>query len=453
MKTGKTKAIPQNDSFDEDEKPDGWEQVNLSRISELIMGQSPPGSTYNTEGVGVPFFQGKADFTEKSPVVRVWCTQPKKFAKSGDILIAVRAPIGPTNVADRDCSIGRGLAAIRPKNGIPTEYILYYLKLKEPELALSGTGSTFTAIKKENLANLSIPLPPLAEQQRIVARVEVLLTHVNTTRDRLSRVPFIMKRFRQAVLAAACSGMLTEEWRGSYLEVESAERVLDRLRKGQKIKYFTKNYDPDFDSEFNLPINWCYVTLDRLIEFNRAIGYGVLKPGDYDPNGIRLIKSGQVRDGFMDLSETYRITPELDRQYTRTQLQGGEILLNLIGASIGRSAIASSELIGSNVSRAIAVIPVIKFFVKYVQLNLQGPLGQKLIQSKTGGSAQPVLNLEEVRSLLIPLPPLAEQHEIVRRVGALFERADAIDREVVAASRRCERLTQAVLGRAFTGKI
>ena len=211
MKTGKNVVIPLNDSFGVDELPDGWEQVNLSQIAELIMGQSPPGTTYNTEGVGVPFFQGKSDFTEKSPVVRTWCTQPKKFAKAGDILISVRAPVGPTNVADRDCSIGRGLAAIRPKNGIPTEYILYYLKLKEPELALRGTGTTFTAIKKEDLVNLSIPLPPLTEQQRIVARVEALLAHSNAARDRLSRVPLIMKRFRRAVLAAACSGGLTDE--------------------------------------------------------------------------------------------------------------------------------------------------------------------------------------------------------------------------------------------------
>src|SRR5438874_1850685 len=99
--------------------PEGWAYAKLPQIAAINMGQSPPGSTYNKQGDGLPFFQGKADFGDRSPTVRVWCASPKKIAQPGDVLISVRAPVGPTNVADHTCGIGRGLAAVTPLDGIP----------------------------------------------------------------------------------------------------------------------------------------------------------------------------------------------------------------------------------------------------------------------------------------------------------------------------------------------
>ena len=177
------------------------------------MGQSPPGSTYNEEGEGLPFFQGKAEFGDRHPTVRKWCSAPTKIAEAGDVLISIRAPVGPTNVADRTCAIGRGLAAIRPLAGIPTDFLLHAIRMQEDDLASQGTGSTFTAINREHLDAIEVPLPPLAEQRRIVAKVEVLLERTSAARARLAKVPAIAKRFRQSVLAAACSGRLTTEWR------------------------------------------------------------------------------------------------------------------------------------------------------------------------------------------------------------------------------------------------
>src|SRR5688572_24701368 len=110
----------------------------------LIMGQSPPGRTYNDDGKGLPFFQGKTDFRQRYPVVRKWCSAPTKIAEAGDVLISIRAPVGPTNVADQTCAIGRGLAAIRPTLVTLTEFLLFALRLQEQSLAEQGTGSTFT---------------------------------------------------------------------------------------------------------------------------------------------------------------------------------------------------------------------------------------------------------------------------------------------------------------------
>jgi type I restriction enzyme S subunit len=444
MKTGKIVAIPQKDSFEEDELPDGWEQVNLSQISELIMGQSPPGTTYNTEGDGVPFFQGKADFTEISPVVRTWCTQPKKFSKSGDILISVRAPVGPTNVADRDCSIGRGLAAIRPKNGIPTEYILYYLKLKEPELALSGTGSTFTAIKKEDLANLSIPLAPLTEQQRIVARVEALLTHVNAARDWLSRVPLIMNKFRQAVLAAACSGRLTEGWRESNV-VEGIEQSLQKD-------------NVDFNDETNtlfyigsVPETWGWISIDDAME--KVIDYRGRTP-PIEKEGIPHITTSNIRNGHINwITEKFVTQETYDNYMTRGIPEIGDVFFTMEGP-LGEVAILHENRKFSLAQRMLLLRGQKEIFdSEYLAFALMCSGVQSAINMKATGSGVKGIAYKRFKHVQLPLPPLAEQHEIVRRVGLLFERADAFDQEVAAAGRRCERLTQAVLGKAFSGKL
>jgi type I restriction enzyme S subunit len=434
MRSKKSTPVPEKNSRVH-ELPDGWEQVNLSQISDLIMGQSPPGSTYNTEGVGVPFFQGKADFTEKSPVLRTWCTQPKKFAKSGDILISVRAPVGPTNVADRDCSIGRGLAAIRPKNGIPIEYILYYLKLKESELALSGTGSTFTAIKKEDLANLSIPLPPLAEQQRIVARVEALLSHINAARERLRRVPVLMKKVRQGVLAAACSGRLTEGWRE---ENPLAEYGL------------LEKFDTEIPDDWNIPETWQWSTISRVCEKVVDCPHSTPK---WTQSGQICIRTSEIKPCYLDLSQARYVSEDTYRErIQRLEPKEGDIVYSREG-TLGQAAIIPKGVkicLGQRIMLLRAALHCSPFFLMYL---VNSPQTLKIVNELTTGSTSPHINVGDVKKFPVSLPPLAEQHEIVRRVNALFARADAVEREVADATNRAEAMTQAVLGKAFSGKL
>ena len=129
--------------------------ATLSSVAEIIMGQSPPSDTYNDQGEGLPFYQGKTDFGLKYPAPRLYCTAPQKTAEAGDILISVRAPVGPTNIAPEKSCIGRGLAAIRAK-GIDAEFLFFNLRYVEPYIASLGTGSTFTAINKHHLADFEV---------------------------------------------------------------------------------------------------------------------------------------------------------------------------------------------------------------------------------------------------------------------------------------------------------
>ncbi len=134
----------------------------------VIAGQSPKGSSYNENGEGLEFHQGKKAFG-KSIIEHsnVWTTEITKIAEPGDILMSVRAPVGPTNITDRRICIGRGLAAIRCKRDIIPQYILYALRNIESRI-IGNDGAVFNSINKKQIEDLPLPILPLSEQQSIV---------------------------------------------------------------------------------------------------------------------------------------------------------------------------------------------------------------------------------------------------------------------------------------------
>ena len=126
-------------------------------VASVILGQSPPSSAYNGVGEGPPFFQGKVDFQRLHPIPRVWCTDGRKFAEPGDILISVRAPVGDVNVATDHCGIGRGLAAVRPGPDSDPWFLYFALLYSKPTLEAMATGSTFASVNRNTLNDLDIP--------------------------------------------------------------------------------------------------------------------------------------------------------------------------------------------------------------------------------------------------------------------------------------------------------
>ena len=153
--------------------------VMLKEICSINMGQSPNSESYNENGEGVPFFQGNADFGERYPMTRKWCTAPTKIANAEDILISVRAPIGAMNYAREECCIGRGLAALTPdKTKVSSEFIFWLLKGKNDELNCKGTGSTFKAIGRKVLEEILVPdieLKKQIEYSEIIEKVYAII--------------------------------------------------------------------------------------------------------------------------------------------------------------------------------------------------------------------------------------------------------------------------------------
>lgn len=448
--------------------PVGWGRAKLCEVVDINMGQSPPGSSYNGRGDGLPFFQGKAQFGDRYPTVKVWCTEPKKIAKPGDVLISVRAPVGPSNVADCECIIGRGLAALTPLGGIPTEYILFAFRLLEPQLSKMGTGSTFTAIKREILEEIEIDIAPLAEQKRIVAKVQELLTRVNAVRERLAKVQEIMKRFRQSVLSAACFGHLTTDWREKNPDLEPALELLKRIQKERKKRYeeecATAKLEgkrkpkkpegmeiPDID-ETNLPEipeSWRWAHLQNLGELSRG-------KSKHRPRNAPKLFGGKypfIQTG--DVARSNRFVTSHLQTYNEIGLAQSRLfpentLCITIAANIGDTAILTypacfpDSVVGFIPGQGFFEVLFAMYYIRTVQSDLQ---------AFAPATAQRNINLEILHKIAVPMPPLAEQKEIVRRAEALFKIADKIEERYEKAKARVDKLTQSILAKAFRGEL
>ncbi|MCM4168369.1 hypothetical protein KCTC52924_01939 [Arenibacter antarcticus] len=144
---------------------------SLEEVADIVAGQSPPSKFYNKNGNGLPFFQGKTDFGDKYPMVRAWCTEPSKVASANDILMSVRAPVGPVNIATEKCVIGRGISAISAKSGYYSLYLYYYLKTNQNLIRKYSTGSTFKAITQKEIKRIPINIPESLNDQKRIAKI------------------------------------------------------------------------------------------------------------------------------------------------------------------------------------------------------------------------------------------------------------------------------------------
>jgi len=432
----------------------------LADLCTIVMGQSPPSSTYNTEKRGLPFFQGKAEFSKLHPVPVKWCDACVKIAQRNDILVSVRAPVGASNIADCSCGIGRGLAAVRydPCNS----FLFYFLKCHEKDLDKKGTGTTFRAISGDVLRSYPIHLPPLPEQRAIVAKIEQLFSELDNGIANLKKAQEQLKVYRQAVLKKAFEGDLTKAWREAQVDLPSAKELLDRITTereqaakahGKKLKPVKPIGEQELAELPVLPEGWAWARIDNILAEHRDCGYGVLQPGEHVPDGTPLIRVGDINDGIVSIFDMKKISPIIAGQYKRTFLKGGEVLITLVGA-IGRTAVVRDSCIGSNVARAVGVIPVSSqlnsFFIE-LYLRRDGMV-QELI-NKSHEVARKTLNLEDVKNTIVVVAPYQEQSQIVNEIETRISVCDNLESAIKESLEKAEALRQSILKKAFDGSL
>ena len=445
------------------ELPDGWKLARLPEIADINMGQSPPGHTYNDAGVGLPFFQGKADFGEWFPTARKWCSEPRKVADADDILISVRAPVGPTNIANVRCAIGRGLAAIRPRCGVPSLFVMLAFRLQEEQLAEQGTGSTFTAISRRHLDDFCLPIPPLSEQKRIVAKVEELLAHVNAVRERLEKVPAILKRFRQAVLAAACLGKLTKDWRTRHPEVGSAQDLAKRVAAEREAHWkeavaklpssASRRYGAPAEitpaEPGELPETWAWTTLEALTYF--TVDYRGRTPPTAE-SGVPVISSANIDQGRVVHEPRRCVSQSIFKEWQKRGIPDeGDLIVTTEGA-VGQVALfpAGGPYVLTRRVFACKTNGIDNQFLAYCFTH--GATREHIDSHSQGSTVLRILKPNLMASP-VPLPPEEEQAEIVRRVEDLLSRAKAVGKVAASQLALIEPLHASLLGRAFSGEL
>jgi type I restriction enzyme, S subunit len=397
--------------------PKDWKWVKLGEACNVIMGQSPPSTSYNTDGVGLPFFQGKAEFTELHPIVEKWCDAPNKIALPNDILLSVRAPVGTTNIANQKCCIGRGLAAIRFDN---YKYAFYFLRSIQQELDSKGTGTTFRAISGETIRETIFPLPPKETQQQIVSKIEELFSELDKGIEELKTAQQQLKVYRQAVLKWAFEGKLTNE----------------NVKDGE------------------LPEGWQRVCLDQVCSLITDGKHGdCINEKD---SGYYFLSAKDVRNNTLLYENARQITQSgFEETHRRTNLKPGDICLVNTGATIGRISLAPNDpkTYRTTFQKSVAVIKCITYLIenKYLSYVLKSDL-KKLVKISSG-TAVPNLLLGTLKKHDVALPPLEEQQQIVQEIESRLSVCDKIEETITDSLKQAEALRQSILKKAFEGKL
>lgn len=200
--------------------------VTLKDVCTINMGQSPDSDSYNDNGEGVPFFQGNADFGERYPVTRKWCSAPTKMAAPEDILISVRAPIGAMNYAKEECCIGRGLAALTPdKTKVSPKFIFWLLKGKNAELNSKGTGSTFKAIGRKVLEETKVPDIPLEKQLEHSEILEKIYAVIQHRKSELQMLDDLIKARFVELFGNGHDGVCNVKMLGNFCKFQQGTQV------------------------------------------------------------------------------------------------------------------------------------------------------------------------------------------------------------------------------------
>jgi type I restriction enzyme S subunit len=466
--------------------------TKLGKHVELVMGQAPPGDKCNTSGTGTIFVKA-GEFGPLYPEIIEWTTSPLKMAKLGDVLICVvGATIGKLNLAI-DCAIGRSVAAIRPRSHIDTKFLYYSLFPYTIRLRSGSRGSAQGVIGKDDLNAIAVRVPPLAEQQRIVAKVDELMalcdaleaetyqaleahellvanllatltrsadanelsenwTRIETHFDTLFTTEASIDQLKQTILQLAVMGKLVpqdpndEPATGLIRRLHAARTQLiqrGEAKRTQALQPITQTETP-----FAIPRNWQWVHFEDVTNPAYAISYGVLVPGENEEGGIPFVRIADLSISLPSERPEKSISPEIDAQYERTRLIGGEILMGVVG-SIGKLGIAPESWRGANIARAVCrIVPSDMISKEYIIWLLQSDFMQSNFRGNTRTLAQPTLNINLIRSSLTPLPPVGEQRRIAEKVAQLYGICEALKARLAERQRQQIQFADAVVSKA-----
>ncbi len=384
--------------------------VELQQVTTIIAGQSPESSTYNSIADGLPFFQGKADFQDKFPKVRIWCNSAKrKEAEPGDILMSVRAPVGSVNICNQKCIIGRGLSAIRPHANLNNYFLYYYLKCNEQNVASLGTGSTFQAITQTTLKRLEVPLPPLDDQIRIATL--------------LSKVENLI--FRRSEQLKQLDELLKSVFLGMFGDPVRNEKGWETVPFSRILKDIESGWSPVCEARAASPSEW-----------------GVLK-------------LGAITSCVFKCDENKALLPDV-LPIARNEVHVGDLLFSrkntydLVAACVyvfdTRAKLMISDLIFRFVfDDDVAVNPM------YIWKLLINDSQRKKIQSFAGGAAGSMPNISKanLKNIVIPLPPL----ELQNRFEAIVAKVEALKAHYNMSLINLESLYGTISQKAFKGEL
>lgn len=379
---------------------DAWQVKAFTEVAEVIAGQSPPSETYNDKGLGLPFLQGNADFSDKHPKPSSWCDVPQKTAIGGDVLFSVRAPVGEMNLADQEYAIGRGLAAIRAVD-IDKGFLYHGLQRWRWSLQRVAQGTTFDAVTARHFRQLRIAIPSGKDEQAAIARI-------------LDAVDTAIERARAAVeQAKELKAALIQDFFYSALGVTAyANRPTKKL-----------------------PVGWSLAPTQNLLA--QEPKNGVSPQASSHPPGIPTFSIAAVREGRVNLENTdnLKYTQLPDKIANQFKINRGDMLIVRGNANpdlVGKAGMVDTfpkyciypditKRVVFQTEGELAITP------EFAVLAWNHPIlhNQILRRAKTSNGTLKINN-RDVKQIVMPVPPLAEQTKLVELVAAVNAKIDAL---------------------------
>ena len=448
------------------ELPLNWIECELEKVVKLSSGGTPKSSNKKYyEGGTIPWLI-IADLNDgyiekaKTNITELGLRESSaKIVPFGAILIAMYGSIGKLGIANISCATNQAIAFTEKIDlNLDNKFLFYYLFSIKSYLASLGKGGAQQNISQTVLKKIPILLPPLNEQKRIVEKLDKMMKIVDGVNARLDKIPTALKRARQSILNQAITGELTKDWREKNLNIIPASIMIEKFKqsllesssKNEKDKInnifsFKENY-----FSFDIPHTWTFSILEKL---SKSFKYGTSTKSE-SSGLVPVLRMGNIQKGEIDWNDLVYTSDS--KEIEKYKLEKNDVLFNRTNSPelVGKTAIYRGERAAIYAGYLIKIENYKILNSEYLNYALNSTFAKEWkLDVKTDGVSQSNINAQKLAKFEVPLPPLEEQAEIVRRVKLAFEKLDKIELRYQKAKEYSDKLTQSILNKAFRGEL
>lgn len=433
------------------EVPENWVWSNLKYISTLVTGNTPSKKYKDYYGYDIPFikpndlYQGRSLKTSTEMLSNLGAEKARILPK-GSTAVCCIGSIGKVAYLEVDGATNQQINSIIP-NKLNSLYIYYYILSEyfQRELINNSSATTIAIINKSKMGELTVPIPPLNEQERIVDKIERLFEKLDKAKELIVEARDDFEKRRSAILEKAFRGELTKEWRKNNLVENNIFELL--IRQNNKIK---KNFKFTQATElFNLPNEWYWIKLKDICE---KFKYGTSSKSK-EEGKIPVLRMGNLQGGKLDWSNLVYTSDE--EEISKYDLKFGDLLFNRTNSPelVGKTSIYQCERQAIYAGYLIRVRTFKDINSKYINYFMNSIFAKhRCMEVKSDGVSQSNINAEKLGDFDIPVPSLEEQNEIVRILDKLLEEESKIE-ELTELEEQIELIKKSILAKAFRGKL
>jgi type I restriction enzyme S subunit len=461
--------------------PNGWQAAKLVDVAVWSSGGTPSRAKVSFYSGSIPWFKtGELgprvlmDSEEHISEEAIQSSSAKIFPKGSVALAMYGATIGKTSIFGIDAATNQACAVGVP-DVVSSEFLYYFLLSQEKGFVDAGKGGAQPNISQSIVKDWGIFLPPRAEQTRIVAKLEELLSDLDVGVAELKAAQKKLKQYRQSLLKSAVEGALTADWRQQNPPAETGAALLQRILQERRARWeakqlakfkeqgktppkdWQKKYpepvQPDTTGLPALPDGWVWASLDSLTEFITSGSRGWAEY--YATAGAIFIRSQNINKDKLDLSDAAFVMPPHDSEGARTRVQRNDLLLTITGANVGKVAVVDVAISEAYVSQHVSLIrSVFTEMAKFLHAFLTAAAGGRgRLDKKAYGAGKPGLNLQQVASLAVPISAMSEIGELMRSLQMHLAGIDLQEETICTALRQSTAQRQNILRAAFAGQL